>query len=308
MKKIISILYFAAVCTFLAFTQSAYNSNLLSTTAFNASEINDIFINVTFEEIEFSEIYGSEIVIDIYGNNNILLPEIINDKEKRSLNISSSEKSKKPTAGDICKIAVYIPAESFFNNFSIEFTNKQIINIGNIAANNINIFDKTPPANSSNIFIQNVKGNLKAVSSTGNINIKNYQGEYFSAVTKTGNISCSNITADYFDLKSNTGHISIALDNFPSGSSLISSKTGNVQFFIPTNSYIKAGQEDQADSDDNGTNTGFNLNIHSTNGTFFNKLENKRFSPRQGYEESFNGGGAVISIETVTGNIEVDEY
>lgn len=301
-------------------TESPYKPNLIFERTYSSSEIKNIDINLSYEEIEFSESHSKDFSLELFSNNNKLLPKITHTNNT----IKIITTNKETTIGDICKIILYIPKDCRLQNLIIKDINKtnKIINLNNIKADTISINtnksnisgqyiygDLTINTNEGNIdfykilsekcsiFTKNGQISIKnanfnqlyAISQSKNIKIENFTGEYLYIKNTTGTISADNITADYFDIQNDLGDSSISILEVPTGSSFIKSKSGFIQLFVPV-------KQD------------FNLIVHSNNGTFYNKLEKKRFTPRHQYEKHYNKGGASITVNTVSGDIEVDRY
>lgn len=312
MRKQIIIICLIFIFPFLLFSQQSpipiYKtspSNLLKTFSFPSKEILTIELNLTYETFEIKEIYGTDIAIDILGNNNKLLPNV--ECSNNILNINST--ATENTIGDLCTIIIYIPRKFNFQNFLINITNTKNHSIQDIVLNDIDSKSISITTKNSNISIKNFKNgqNLKLITESGNINLENIKttqltaisssgkiklnnfiGEYF-LVNSNGIIKCQDISANFFDIFSKSSDITLSLNTAPLAHSLIKTETGYILVFIPENE-------------------NFNLFVHSTNGTFFDKLLNKRFSPRRQYEMSYNKGGAVIQIESFSGNIEIDSF
>ena len=233
MKKTISFFFILNTIFFSFFSQNI-NSNLISTMAINIKDVKDINIFLTYEEIEFSSIYGNEIVVDLYANNNHLLPsiDVTKDKESRGvLNIKTSTKGYSATKGDKCKIAVYIPQKVLFDNISFLSVNP-FFSLSNINAKDALIMDKG--ISNGNINITNSKfSSLTVLSENSKVNIENTESEYLSIKTNSGNITLKNITSDYFDIITKTAFVSIFLKQVPLASSNINTTDGNIELFIP---------------------------------------------------------------------------
>lgn len=306
-KKILfTFLFFAILNSFTLFSQDLSASNFISTQSFEKTGIEKFNINLSYENIEFSEIYSDEISIDIYSNNDKLLPTV--NKNNDTLEINS--KMKLSTPGDYCKIVVYLPKKFSLNNLYVNIGNSKntkllCINeftIPNIPIKNININSQNTDIKGNNfnsdIKINTVDGNilltnitskqLYIISKNGKINIDNYKGEYIFLKTDN-NINADNILCDYFKVFTNQGSLYLALKQAPLATSYIESTTGLIQLFVPEKN-------------------NFNIEVHSSKGTFSDKIINKRFTPRHEYSYSYNQGGASIKINTTIGNIELDNF
>lgn len=324
MKKLFPVFL---ILTFFSFRISSQvqgdakvNANLLSTQSFPQNTIKNLRVQTSYENLEIVESYGTDLSLELYGNNNLRLPEITTSEN--SLTITST--SKKTTFGDICTIILYIPADTVFQNCEIKTGEKTTskINLANLKSNNLNIETFNSDIKGSfitgNIVIKSVSGNVEidnissensaiftkngqisiknaeirqfsTISDSGFVKIENLTGEYFLGKTEKGTISGDDLVCDYFDISSNSGDISLSLKQAPVGSSTIKSETGFIQCFIQ-------------DKDS------FTLKVHSTKGTFFNKLDKSRNTPRHQFRKDYNNGGAELSIKTFSGDIEVDRY
>ena len=324
MKKFFPAFLILAFFSFTVFSQNyadaKVNANLLSAQTFPQNSIRNLTIETTYENLQVVESYGTDLSLELYCNNNKLLPEITTTEN--SLTIKSTP--KKTTAGDICQIILYIPADTNFENFIIKTgeKNKGNISLANLKSDILNI--ETYNSNvsgsflSGNITIKSVNGNVEidnissensaiftkngqisiknaqirqfsTISDSGIVKINNFTGEYILLKTEAGNIIADNLICDYFDINSKSGDVSISLKETPTGSSNLHSDKGFVQCFIP---------EEES----------FTLVVHSTKGTFFNKLDKSRNTPRHDFIKDYNNGGAEIAIKTFSGDIEVDRY
>lgn len=314
MRKI-SLLIFLLVFILpkvIAKPQNQNSKNLVSTQAFPIDEVKNLNIKITYENIQFSTIYGSEISIEIYSNNNQLLPEISLKNQTLSLISSPINTLKKITPGDNCKIIVYMPKEVKFYNFSFfyapTFFNPKSPQSDNafvippISSENILIETKNTDIKgdklNSNLILKTETGNinitntksseLQATSRYGNININNFSGHYLLLKTPN-NITANNISTDFFELKSDIGNITLNLKKAPESSSYIKTTKGLVQLFLPETA-------------------NFNISVLSPHGRFLDKTQNRRISARYEYTKSYNNGGALIKIETTTGNTELEMF
>lgn len=319
MKKLFSFFFTLVFFSLNFFAQNLSNINLLTSLSFPPKEIENIKIETTYENLEIVESYSPELSIELFGNNNKILPKIIT--EEKSLSILSI--SKKTTPGDFCKIVLYIPTDFILNKIEIKTGQKtnNKISLLNFKTNLLDIETYDSNINCSfvdgNIKIKTVNGNINfdninsentslltkngiinlknakicqfsALSDSKNINIDNLTSEYLLIKTLAGPISADNLICDYFDIQSESSNISISLKQVPDATSNIKSNSGFVQLFIPTFE-------------------SFSLEVHSNSGTFFNKLEKKRFTPRHTFKKDYKNGGATISVKTFSGDIEIDE-
>lgn len=257
-------------------------------------------ITTTYEIIQFSTTFSKDLIIDIYGNNNTIIPEI-NIKNK-TLCIETTASYTNP--GDICNIIIYLPEKISFKNISIlsENKNEKEFLIPDISAENIIIEKVTADIRgksiSGNLILKTVTGDIELNNITsnqiylsskkGNINIKSFEGEYVSIKT-SNKITADDITCDFFDIKSEYGNISLALNKAPESSSYLKSDRGQLQLFIP---------KDES----------FDLSVYSSRGFFFDKKMKKRSSPRHEYTISYHKGGPVIHVATKSGNIELYDF
>lgn len=304
-----------------------FKKNHLTSQDFNSEDVKNITIKTTYETIEFSEIYGTDISIDIYSNNNTILPEI--KLENNTLTIKSSviTKSKRATPGDICKIIIYLPKDIWLNSLSILYApelftqkteppqkNEEFIIPGINSLNttietiNTNITGKNITGNivlktkNGNIKLENItskpvsktkkitKENIQlyATTDTGTITLSNFSGSYLSL--KSGNsITARNIATEIFEMKSLEGNIFATLKNSPLATSEIITKSGNIQIFLPKNS-------------------SYTINVTSLRGTFIDKIDPQRKTRPHTITKNYNKGGPSINLETLTGTIELESF
>lgn len=288
MKKAISLLVLTLSLFFSIFSQ-----NLISTQAISIEDVKDIYIDLTYEEIEFSPIYGNEIVVDLYANNNHLLPQIIVNKEGRGeLIIKTSTKGYNATKGDICKIAVYIPRETPFNNIEISLLHSSF-SLDSLKAKDLLIIDRGDEKGRIDI-LNSSFSSLNLLSNNSFINLQNVKAEYIRTQTKTSDIAFKNISSDYFDVTTKEGFVTVSLSSYPYATSTISTDSSNIEVFVPS---IKRTPD-----------MGFTLDVHSNKGTFNNKIDKKKLTPRLGFTKDYNEGGAYLSLNTTSGDITVAEY
>lgn len=286
MKKTVSFL-----SLFLTFIFSLFSQNLISTKALNINEVKCLTVDLTYEKIEFSPIYGNEIVIDLYANNNHMLPSISldqNEEGRGCLSLKTSTKGNNATSGDICKISVYIPYEAFFDSITINLTNPNFI-LDSVKAKDVLIIDRGKEKGRIDVINSNISS-LNIMSSSSFINIQNIKSEYIKTNTKDSEIALKNIASDYFDVESKNGIITASLISVPYATSTIKSENGTIELFVPKE------------------NEGFTLNVHSNKGSLNNKIDKKKLSPRLGYEKSYNEGGAIIYLVTTNSDITVSDY
>lgn len=303
-----------------------FHRNLMTSQSFFSEDVKNLSIETTFETLEFLEIYGTEISIDVYSNNNTILPKIT--KKNKTLSIKSSviTESKKNTPGDKCKIIIYLPKDIWLDNLNIfyapelfsqkklssqqqEFTIPKIKSLNttietinaNITGKNLtgSIIIKT---NTGNITIENIMptqitSSLKinnedvqfyAITNTGNITLSNFTGHYLSLKTKN-NITARNIAPEIFEIKTSEGNTVATFKNSPIATSQINSKSGNIQLFMPKNA-------------------SYSINITSPRGTFIDKIQDQRKNRPHAITKQYNDGGPTINLETIKGTIELENF
>ena len=290
MKKTFSILTLFLLFFHSLFSQSL--SNLISTNAIDTSTIKNIDIDLTYESISFSPIYGDEIVVDLYANNNLMLPVIDIDEGRGLLTIKTSTKGYNATVGDICKIAVYIPRDVFFDNINITLVSSTFT-IDEVKAKDISIIDRGNKEGRIDIINSNFSS-LSILSNSSVLNLEKVKAEYIKCFTKDSNIALKNISSDYFDINTKTGFISVSLSTIPLATSNITTISGNIELFVPNAT--------------RSNNIGFTLEVYSNKGELNDKINKKKLQPRLGYTRDINNGGAIILLSSERGNIEVSEY
>lgn len=304
-----------------------FTKNHLTSQDFPSEDVKNITIKTTYETLEFSEIYGTDISIDVYSNNNTILPEIKLENNTITIKSSVITKSKKATLGDICKIIIYLPKDIWLNSLSIlyapelfsqetehpqkneEFiipaikslnTTIETINTSitgkNITGNivlktkngNIKLENITPKQVSKTKTTTKEDIQLYATTNSGTITISNFTGSYLSL--KSGNnITARNIAPEIFEIKSLEGNIVATIKNSPLATSEIRTKSGNIQIFMPKNN-------------------SYTINVTSLRGTFIDKIDPQRKTRPHTITKNYNNGGPSINLETLTGTIELESF
>lgn len=165
MKKIICTFCFLTLIFSLFAEEVDWDSfeeekNFVESQVFDVEVINEIDIHLIYEKIQIEKIYGKEVLLEIYSNNNSLLPEVKFQKGKLSI----MGNKKKHTKGDFCKIILYLPQENNCEQMSLAVKNYDL-----------NLFDLKI-------------GSLMIKVEEANINIRGLKVDFLDCKSKSGNI------------------------------------------------------------------------------------------------------------------------
>ncbi|MDD5928448.1 MAG: DUF4097 family beta strand repeat-containing protein [Spirochaetales bacterium] len=306
-------------CTFAAlslFGALFAAQNLAKQEIFSEAEVLNLNINLGSEDLKIEKCTNSEITVEVYTNNKNRIPDISLNKNcltiiKQKYNIS------KP--GEYCNLVVYIPENKKFETLEVstssgELTADQLIaqtavisaSSGDITLTDCSFEQSNVDTSSGDISIKTItskklktktsSGRIKfgtitcdsfsVHASSGNISVEKIECETFSAETSSGDITFDKVTADYFDAEASSGDIKLGLEKVPEASSSLKTSSGEQSVFVPKEQ-------------------GFSLKVSTTSGTFKDRIENNRFSPRGHYTNNYNGGGAQLSLTSTSGDIEL---
>jgi len=284
---------------------------------FKMDEIKTIRAELSYESIIIEKIYGDEVTIEISTNNNRKIPEYdVNDGELLIHNV------RRYALGDRCNVYLYIPQDLICESVSLTTASGDIsvkeINTNTFSANSASgdirceqiISDDSffARALSGDIDLRKItsakietkasSGDLDMVTLTadeviantasGDIGISLAGTEYLSCHSSSGTIECRKITCDYFDLKAASGSIALKLLKQPEAESSIVTASGSIRLAVPRNA-------------------AFEVNVRSTSGIFEDDLNGVNVQPRRNYISKYNGGGALINLETRSGSINLDD-
>ena len=320
MKRIITVLLLASL------TAGAFAlPNLLKKEDFGANAIDNICADLSWENIKIQETYDStSLEVETYCNNRKHAPEIsvsgstlYIDTTNKGFNFFSS-----PT-GLSCTIIIYVPQKKDFDEISLKTTSGEIeierilsakreikinstsgeitsskglfadtIKIastsGDIELYNIDADEFSAEANSAGIEVKKFTGGTGKIHTTsGDIEVEDFASEYADFLSTSGGITVKKFDCDYFDAKNTSGGIEMDLISAPAATSSISCTSGDVDLYLPMRSK-------------------FSVDVSCSSGTFRDKFNNNRMEPRNNYREDYNGGGAVIKIQTTSGDVTLE--
>ena len=320
MKKLIS----AILLAFLAVGAFAL-PNLLQKEQFGAAAIDNLEVDLAWEDITIKETYDTTAIdVEIYCNHKKYAPEV--SVSGSTLYIESSKRITgffSTPAGLSCTVVVYVPQKKDFNEVSIEVSSGEI-NIerilsakskiyltassgdiesekglfadsvtvkttsGEIELYNIDADDFKAESTSGDIEIKKFTGGTGSVKATsGEIKIEDFASEYAEFVSSSGSISVKKLDCDYFDANNTSGGIMLELKNAPLASSKIECSSGDIDLYLP----LRAK---------------FSVEASCSSGTFRDKFNNNRMTPRDSYHMDYNGGGSTIKLQTTSGDITLD--
>lgn len=320
MKKIITFFILASLtaCMFAL-------PNLISKDQFSVNTIKNLEVKVSSEDVQIKETYDtSNIEVEVYCNYRKYAPEISVSGSTLYIDKTKQHKSffQTPT-GFSCTVIIYVPQKKTFDNvllyassgdFEImtTLTAKNQIEIklssGNVNSDSGLYADEVSVlASSGDIDLYNIDADeFKVGTSSGDITIKKFTGgtgiisatsgeieanefasEYAQFSSSSGNISIKKLDCDYFDAQNTSGGISVELLKAPVAASSVQTTSGDIDIYLPMREK-------------------FSTDVSCTSGTFRDKFNNNRFTPRGGYEMNYNGGGTVIKLRSTSGDITLD--
>ena len=301
-------------------------SLLLAGTAFASSFSRDYYsvdkVNAVKAELKYEDIVigvseNDEIKLEISCNNYHKMPQVsVEDGVLLIKNV------KKGTYAENCTVYVYLP-----ENLDTEFV--EIANLsGDITVEDIFAQEIILTASSGDIDCINVEasGDIKATAASGDItmkvvsadeisvtvasgdidlktvdcnelNIKAASGDVEAENIEAGNIECDTasgsqefgkVDCNSFELHAISGSVYIKLNEVPSEESSIETVSGSVDLRIPRTSK-------------------FQLKVSSISGSFDDDFDGNEFKPRGGVLSKYNGGGTLITVETKSGSISLDD-
>jgi uncharacterized lipoprotein YehR (DUF1307 family) len=185
------------------------NKNLVLRNTFSSTSIRNLKTNLNFENLTFDQTYSDEIIIEIYTNNNKLIPQITITNENTpnsTLNITSAKlKNRK---GDICSVVLYLPYKYSLQNVNIHN------NYSNIDFKKLDCQE---------LEIENISGQTL-------LNMVFCQSTIISQ--QNGNIICKNFQSEYFFIDNSNGNIVFELTSNPQAYSYIKSINGRIDFYF----------------------------------------------------------------------------
>ena len=320
MKKIIiaCILASLTACMFAL-------PNLISKDQFSAASIKNIEVKVSSEDVQFKETYdASNIDVEIYCNYKKYAPDISVSGSTLYIDGDNHHRNFFTSPGGFsCTVIIYVPQKKVFKDVSLRASSGDIDISCNLSAEkeikiesssgeitsstglfadeikvastsgdvnlyNVDTDELSVGASSGDITIKKFTGGTSSVGSTsGEITVNEFACEYARFGSTSGSISIKKFDCDYFDAANTSGGISLELTNAPVAASSLQCSSGDIDLYVP--------MRDK-----------FSVDVSCSSGTFRDKFNNNRFTPRGGYQMDYNGGGAVIKLRTSSGDVTLD--
>ena len=320
MKKLFATMIFASL------TAGVFAlPNLIKKEQYGANALSNLDFILTSEDLIIKETYDTtSIEVEIYCNYKKYIPEVsVSDS---TLYIESARNGisffPDPT-GFKCSVIVYVPQKKDFDTISIKSTSANVnierplsakkeisitatsgditsekgifsdaikvsLTSGDINLFNLDTDDLKVSSTSGDIKIRKFTGETGSIHSTsGKINLDDFASEYANFKCTSGDISVKKLDCDYFDANSTSGEITVEMKNPPTASSKISCTSGDIELYLPMRAK-------------------FTVEVSSNSGTFRDKFNNNRMTPRDNYRMDYNGGGATIQLKTTSGAITLD--
>ena len=320
MKKIVTLILLASL------TAGAFAlPNLLKKEQFGAGAIEDLNIDLAWENLEIKESYDtSSIDVEIYCNYKKFAPEV--SVSGSALEIESSKRHRgffsTPT-GLTCTVIIYLPQKKDFDEVEIEVSSADIViesvlsakdeivisstsgeiisknglfadtvevssSSGDIDLYNVDADKFIVSATSGDITLRKFTGGTGEITSTsGDIKADDFASEYADFESTSVSIYVKKLDCDYFDAQNTSGGISLELINEPIASSSVECSSGDINIYLPMRAK-------------------FSIDVSCSSGTFRDKFNNNRLSPRDEYCMDYNGGGSVIKLRTSSGDVSLD--
>ncbi|MCR4580812.1 MAG: DUF4097 domain-containing protein [Treponema sp.] len=272
-------LLLALAFSFILFAQTSQPSNLIFRESYRLADVQNLIMALNSENVEIRNFRGYKVTIEAYSNNSSKCPVI--KRSNKSIFIEHSNEHLYKT--DYCDLVIYIPYDFQMNSF--EF----ISDSGCLAAQEIWANKVTARSNSGSVSFESITtgDTFSASSSKGILKVDRFSGEYFEITNENGSVEMNNVRAEYFNASSGSAEIFIQLSETPIAASQLKSNRGNIILEIP-----------QTES--------FNLMVLSNSGTFRDNIRNQRSSGRGEHEYKYGRGGALITMQTTSGDITLE--
>lgn len=292
-------------------------SSIVAQEYYKMDKIKTIHAELSYESIRVEQIYGDEVTVEISSNNSRKIPDF--DVENGELYIHSV---RRYALGDRCIVYLYIPQDMKCESIDFSLASGDII-IRDLSAENISLQSASGDIHCESINAENefsaralsgdviikridagkistkaTSGDIEivtinadevtAATASGDIDISQAGTEYLSCSSASGSIACVKTTCDFFDLRSASGNIALKLTKQPEAESSITTTSGDVRLILPKTSQ-------------------FEINASSNSGIFEDDFRGRNVKPRGKYVSKYNGGGALINIQTRSGNINLDD-
>lgn len=313
---------------------------LIGTVEYQASRVSDFDFEMSWEDLYIEESNSSDTVyVEVYCNKKKYAPKV--KLSHSSLEISSAHTSSFLTVEQKrCTVKVYIPAGKKLEKAAIELSSGDMKNIealtadeivlelssGNINAGRLDGRVVKAVASSGNIKIDEIIAKKAVVqASSGNITVGAVQAQEYYSKTSSGNqktdylntttaefsatsgdIKLRDITAQEISLSASSGKltaeglladklvastssgtIGFELNAAPKNKSVISTTSGTLFVSMPQNSAAT-------------------IVASTSTGRFVNSFTREKIESHADYRQDINGGGAILSLSSTSGNITVD--
>ena len=257
----------------------AEQSNLIFRESYRLADVQNLVMALNSENVEIKNFRSYKVTIEAYSNNSSRSP-IIKRSNKSIIIEHSKEHFYK---ADYCNLIIYIPYDFQLNSF------EYISDSGNLLAENVWAAKLSARSNTGSISFNSVVTNdtFSINSTRGNIKIGRYKGEYFEISSESGSVGINKVEAEYFNATSGSGEIYLSLEGAPVASSQVKSSRGNIIVEMPATE-------------------NFNLQVLSNSGTFRDNIKNIRKSARGEHDFKYNNGGALLTLQTTSGDITLE--
>ena len=312
MKKLFTILSLTLLFTSVSFAAS---KSLVYEKEFALDSISSIKTNLASEDLFIKPSKNTLFYVEIYCNKNIyptvslrdnqLLLETPNHVSLRNYNCSvhvyipeNTQMDSILLRGSSCDISIgelysqSIKIVTSSGEISANYLCAESIDItassGDIFAEEIDSDTCYIKASSGDILINDLDTNEASItSSSGSVELSKCDCEFLECKSTSGDVDVSNIISNELNISTTSGTITVGLDYIPSYASEITTTSGCVYLYVP---------QDQ----------GFDLVFETTSGSFVDKIEDRKFSPRGEFKDGYYDGGTEIFVETTSGSFVLD--
>ena len=260
-------------------TLFAEQANLIFRESYRLADVQNLVMALNSENVEIKNFRGYKVTVEAYSNNTSRSP-IIKRANKSIIIEHSKEHFYK---ADYCNLIIYIPYDYKLNSF------EYISDSGNLSAEEIWSDKVNARSNAGSISFENlISSDTLSISTTkGKIKISKFKGEYFELTSESGAIQMNKVQAEYFNASSGAGQVFINLENAPVATSQIKTSRGNITVELPASE-------------------NFNLQVLSNSGTFRDNIRDVRKSARGEHDFKYNDGGALLILQTSSGDITLE--
>lgn len=308
-KGIIAGLFLLLAGTVFA---SAFSRDYISVENFTALKA-----ELKYEGIVVEGTNDDEIKLEIRCNNHYKMPEIsVEDGVLLIKNV------KKGTYAENCTVYVSIPedilpeyieistlsgdievnnvyAQTFMleaasgdidcKNIEIEGEIHAKASSGDITLNSVTADEIVVKVSSGDIELKSVEcDQLELEVVSGDIDAERISVNKLVSTSKSGTQEIEKIDCKVFEIESTSGSVKLKMNDVPEQDSSIVSASGNVDIRLPKTSK-------------------FQMEVASKSGSFDDDFDSVSFRPRGNVLSKYNGGGVLITVETKSGNISLDD-